>query len=377
MTLQRPLIGAAIIVKNEAHHLRRCLPSIRELCDEIVVVDTGSTDESVAVARDHGALVLYRAWDGDFSAARNLGLDNITADWILYIDADEELQELDVQAARATLASADGVASFLVKFAVQVGWTPYWEYRIWRHRDDVRFRGRIHETVVPDLRRLVRDEGQRFERIDVFFQHYGYEGDQTAKHHRNLPMLLEQIEISPRRVYLWNHLGRVYDGIGQPAAAEAAWQQGIDLVREHGLVEGVDMLVYGSMALHKLRLGEDITDLVEEGFALDPKYYTLHLANARRLMLLNDQEAAEATLRMLIEVGRSELDHPVLAFSREIFERLPMEMLADCLFEQGRYREAAASYEAAMAFGADPLAMRTKAIASRSMASDDETLSAK
>ena len=377
MTDGRPLLGAAIIVKNEAHHLRRCLPSLHGLCDEVVLVDTGSTDESVDVALAHGATVLHRPWDNDFSAARNRGLDHLRARWVLYIDADEEVQPCDVTAVRRAIDDSQGVAGYMVKFAARVGWTPYWEYRIWRHRDDVRFRGRIHETVVPDLRRLVRDEGQRFERIDVFFQHYGYEGDQTAKHHRNLPMLLEQIEISPRRVYLWNHLGRVYDGIGQPAAAEAAWQQGIDLVREHGLVEGVDMLVYGSMALHKLRLGEDITDLVEEGFALDPKYYTLHLANARRLMLLNDQEAAEATLRMLIEVGRSELDHPVLAFSREIFERLPMEMLAECLFEQGRYREAAASYEAAMAFGADPLAMRTKAIASRSMASDDETLSAK
>ena len=109
MTSDRPLIGAAIIVKDEAAHLRRCLASIRDLCDEIVVVDTGSSDDSVAVAQEHGAVVLHRPWDGDFSAARNLGLDHISADWILYIDADEEAQQLDTPAVRTALATADGV----------------------------------------------------------------------------------------------------------------------------------------------------------------------------------------------------------------------------------------------------------------------------
>jgi len=64
--------------------------------DEIVMVDTGSTDESVAIAQSFGARVLYREWDGDFSAARNYGLDHMASRWILYIDADEYLAPVPI-----------------------------------------------------------------------------------------------------------------------------------------------------------------------------------------------------------------------------------------------------------------------------------------
>jgi len=363
-----PLIAAAIIVKDEADHLRRCLASVRELCDQIVVVDTGSTDDTVAVAQSFGATVLHRPWDGDFSAARNLGLDAIDADWILYIDADEEVRNADVAAVRHTLASAEGVAGFLVKFATHVGWTPFWEHRIWRHRDDVRFRGVIHETTVPDLRRIVRDENQRFERIDLFMQHYGYEGDQRVKNERNLPMLLEQVKNAPRRVYLWNHLGRVYDGLGRPDDAEAAFQRGLDIAREDGLREHVDILVFGSMALHRLRLGHDAMPIIREGLALDPQHHTLRLALAQQHM--TDHRWAEAipALRTLIEAADEELHRSVLAYSRDMFTLWPWRMLAECYFELGDYEQAAEAYEQAADHGDDALEMRTKATVSRSLA---------
>ena len=363
-----PLIAAAIIVKDEADHLRRCLASVRELCDDIVVVDTGSTDDTVAVAHSFGATVLHRPWDGDFSAARNLGLDAIDAQWILYIDADEEVQGADISAVRSTLSSAEGVAGFLVKFATHVGWTPFWEHRIWRHRDDVRFRGVIHETTVPDLRRIVRDEGERFERIDLFMQHYGYEGDQRVKHERNLPMLLEQVKNSPRRVYLWNHLGRVYDGLDRPSEAEEAFQRGLDLVREHGLCEPVDILVHGSMALHLLADGRDAMPIIKEGLALDPEHHTLQLALARQLMVNQQWREALVPLRVLISVDDQELARSVLAYTRHMFTLWPWRMLAECHFELGEFDEAAAAYDRAASEGADSLEMRTKAAASRSLA---------
>jgi tetratricopeptide (TPR) repeat protein len=366
----RPLLAAAIIVKNEAHHLRRCLPPLLGLCDEIVLVDTGSTDDSVAVAEEHGARVLHRPWDGDFSAARNLGLDATDAEWILYVDADEEVQQADVAAVRHRLANADQVAGFLVKFASRVGWTPYWEHRLWRHRPDVRFRGRIHETPVPDLRRIVRDEGQRFERIELFMQHYGYEGNQRAKHQRNLPMLLEQVRELPRRVYLWDHLGRVHDGLGHPVEAEAAWRQGVDVVRAEGLKESVDILVFGSLAMFLINRGEDASSIIAEGLALDPEHHTLHLALARQHMADREWLAAIAPLRALIEVGeQQEVNRSVLAYTSKMFHEWPWAMLADCNFELGRFHEAAVAYERAATEGSDTRAMQVKAIACRSLAS--------
>lgn len=373
MTAERPLLAAAIIVKDEADHLRRCLASIRDLCDRMVVVDTGSTDDTVAVAEAAGATVLHRPWDGDFSAARNHGLDAIDAEWILYIDADEEVQACDVPAVRAALAAADGVIGHLVLFASHVGWTPYREHRLWRHRPDIRFRGRIHETPVPDLRRIVRDEGMRFQHIDLFLQHYGYEGDQRAKHERNLPLLLAQVEAAPRRVYLWNHLGRVYEGLGRLEEAEAAWWQGVQVVREDGLKEGVDILVHGSLAMHLLRQGRSATAIIDEGLALAPRHHTLVLARARQQMADRQWDDAAASLQVMIRAGEEVTEHSVLAYSRLLFTRWPWEMLGECRFELGDFAGAADAYERAAAEGADGLEMRTKAAACRSLAAASAT----
>jgi len=364
-----PLFAAAIIVRNEAQHLRRCLASVRELCEQIVVVDTGSTDDTVAVAESFGATVLYREWDGNFSAARNLGLDAIDAEWILYIDADEEVQRPDLVAVRAALRGADGVVGFMVKFASHVGWTPYWEHRVWRHRPDIRFRGKIHETTVPDLRRIVREEDMRFERIDLFLQHYGYEGDQRAKHERNLPMLLVQVQQSPRRVYLWNHLGRVYDGLGRREEAVAAWEQGLSIVRADGLKEAVDIMVYGSLALHLVHHGKDARALIEEGLALDPEHHTLRLALARNHMERRQWADAIEPLEVLVAAEAGSINRSVLAYSRQLFRELPWPMLGDCWFELGEFDRAADAYTQAAEVGANALEMRSKAAVCRSLAS--------
>ena len=82
-------ISACMIVKNEADNLAKTLPSLSQVVDEIIVVDTGSTDETVAVAEKYGAKVLHFTWCDDFSAARNYSLRYATGDWVMWTDADE------------------------------------------------------------------------------------------------------------------------------------------------------------------------------------------------------------------------------------------------------------------------------------------------
>ena len=90
-TTVRPTLGVQLIVKNEAGLLPRCLATLQG-ADEIIVVDTGSTDQSIAVAAKYGATVVEEPWADDFSAARNTGLAHAASDWILVLDADETLQ---------------------------------------------------------------------------------------------------------------------------------------------------------------------------------------------------------------------------------------------------------------------------------------------
>ena len=84
-------ITVCLIVKNEEQFLAQCLKSVRGFAAQIVVVDTGSTDRTVEIAREFGAEIYSFAWCDDFAAARNAALEHATGDWILMLDADEEL----------------------------------------------------------------------------------------------------------------------------------------------------------------------------------------------------------------------------------------------------------------------------------------------
>ncbi|RLB04217.1 MAG: glycosyltransferase, partial [Deltaproteobacteria bacterium] len=87
-----PRLSVCMIVKNEEKMLPKCLESIREVADEIIIVDTGSTDNTVAIAESFGAKVYFHPWEKDFSKHRNQSLSYATGDWILQIDADETLE---------------------------------------------------------------------------------------------------------------------------------------------------------------------------------------------------------------------------------------------------------------------------------------------
>src|SRR5204863_5400745 len=85
-----PRLSLCMIVKNEERFLRNCLESVKDIVDEMVIVDTGSTDSTLDIAREYGAKVIPHVWKDDFSEARNVSLDHATGDWALWLDADEE-----------------------------------------------------------------------------------------------------------------------------------------------------------------------------------------------------------------------------------------------------------------------------------------------
>ena len=109
----RPLVTACLIVKDERDNLGRCLASLAGFCDEVVVYDTGSVDETGEIARAYGALVVEGGWDGDFARARNAALDHCSGEWVLWIDADEALVA-DGAAQREALEAASADIEALV-----------------------------------------------------------------------------------------------------------------------------------------------------------------------------------------------------------------------------------------------------------------------
>src|SRR5215475_2675207 len=87
----KPLLALSMIVRNAASWLPACLESVRGIVGEMVVADTGSADETIDIARRFGAQVVSIPWADDFAAARNLALDHVKSDWVLCLDADEQL----------------------------------------------------------------------------------------------------------------------------------------------------------------------------------------------------------------------------------------------------------------------------------------------
>lgn len=209
------MLCAVMIVRDEARCIARCLESVRPWVDRMVVLDTGSADDTPAIARSLGALVHEAAWQGDFSAARNHALDLADGQWNLIIDADEWI-ESGGETLRAFCAGPPRLGKLRVDSSFDDGAAAS-SGRNWITRllpRGVRFRGRVHEQVVSDLPR---------ERIALTLSHDGYRDAQmAAKRGRNQPLLMRDLADHPGDPYIAYQLGREAEGLDDFAAA-ADW----------------------------------------------------------------------------------------------------------------------------------------------------------
>ncbi|MCB9527433.1 MAG: glycosyltransferase family 2 protein [Myxococcales bacterium] len=225
MTPRRPTLSACLIVRDEEALLPGCLASLAGLADELVVVDTGSADRTVEIARAHGARVERFTWIDDFAAARNASLAAARGDWILVIDADERLAPGAADAIRAVMAAPA---------PPRTAWMPLIQSvdahgailgadhmpRLWRRDPALRFAGRIHEQLVADapIRRVVDDR--------ICLIHLGYDPAITAardKRARNRALLLTEQAERPADLGVTYHLAKEDYAAGDDAAALAGF----------------------------------------------------------------------------------------------------------------------------------------------------------
>jgi tetratricopeptide (TPR) repeat protein len=340
------LVSAALIVRDEARHLPDCLASIRDVVDDIVVVDTGSVDDSPAIAAAYGARVYHRAWDDDFAAARNAGLDRCESEWILYIDADERLDPVPRPTVEALLGDAPEVA-FRLLLRPWIGATPYREYRLWRNDPRIRFEGVIHEKVVPAIHAVADADHRPIGRCDLLLNHVGYEGDQTRKHHRNLPLLRRQVQTDPGNLFNWHHLFRVLSGLGRQAEGEQVLLHAIEVARAKPVTDSRGVLAYSDLIAIRHERGEDVTALLAEARGLYPRNYLLVWQEARALTEAGRHEEAIAAFDLLLAADLEQLPNEGPAYDERLFGELAHEGRGLCLFRLGRYQEAAAAYAAA------------------------------
>jgi glycosyltransferase involved in cell wall biosynthesis len=144
------LLSVCMIVKNEERFLPGCLRSVEGLADELVIVDTGSEDKTKDIVRAHGATLLEYPWTGDFSAARNVGLAHARGEFVLYIDADEEVVGADREPLRQAIVSRahDAISVEVASRLPGRSAENVARYvRVFKNHDDVRFSYPIHEQI--------------------------------------------------------------------------------------------------------------------------------------------------------------------------------------------------------------------------------------
>lgn len=348
-----------MIVRDEAAVLGACLDSVRDVVDEIVVVDTGSVDDTVAIASSMGAIVHTHPWNDNFAEARNVALGLATGRWILYIDADERLAPVDRADVEALLTDADEVA-FRLLLRPNEGATFYREFRLWRNDPRIRFEGVIHEKVVPSIQNVAAADGRPISMCDLVIDHVGYEGDQTRKHRRNLPLLRRQLAQEPDNLFNWHHLARVLAGLGEADEAEDALAHAVDLARGKPFVDPVGVLAFADLISARYKRGEDVTELLHEARTRYSDNWILVWLEARTLLDTARFEDALARFDQLAAVDTVRLADHGPSYDANLFGDLAHGGRGLCLFRLERYAESAAAYTEAARLAPDNPTYRTK-----------------
>ncbi|HOJ33315.1 MAG TPA: tetratricopeptide repeat protein [Candidatus Hydrogenedentes bacterium] len=241
-------ISVAMIIKNEAHNLRECLENIRGLADEICIVDTGSTDDSLAIAREFKVKTSVFIWCDDFSAARNESLRLCTKDWIFIFDADERIDPKDIQQIRALCSGPRNVCYWLPirnytnttsvsEFTACtpndphargfLGWYPTQRVRLFPNGLGARFEGKVHELIAPSLERL----GIKTRECPVIVHHYPLlkptEDHIKDKQELYLRLGHEKIKQDPTDAKAFAELGNQYAEVRDYEKAAAAYREAL------------------------------------------------------------------------------------------------------------------------------------------------------
>jgi len=213
-----PSIAVCMIVKNEEQNIGRLLTSIKGFADEIILVDTGSEDRTVDIAKSFGAKIYYFPWCDDFSAARNESLRYATKDYILWLDADDEVRSTEHKKIRTYLSKKPGNAYYLrVKNIMHDHETESIQLRIFPNNRGIQFEGRIHEQVYQSIKRMMIP----LSLCDATVIHHGYcdEMEMKKKLMRNKMLQERELKEKPDDVFALFFLARTLKGLNIPDEA--------------------------------------------------------------------------------------------------------------------------------------------------------------
>jgi glycosyltransferase involved in cell wall biosynthesis len=232
--MSAPVLTLCVIARNEAERLPRCLDSLAPtgaLPRETVLVDTGSSDATPAVAAARGARVFHEPWRDDFAAARNAALAHARGEWVLWLDADEELLPASAALLPSLLRDEQAFAYYVYALHVRDAAAPEaaveMRYlRLHRNHAALRWVGRVHARLEPAPEKLAAEEGRKVLDSTLRFRHWGYLPEaEPAKLQRAARLLELELQDRPGELYYEVELARTWlrleDPRGEPAMRAA------------------------------------------------------------------------------------------------------------------------------------------------------------
>ena len=225
-----------MIARDEERFLGECLRRARGAFDELVLVDTGSTDRTVEIATSFGAKIVHDPWADDFAAPRNRGLEAATGDWVLVLDADEFLLDGSCERLRALVEDPSALAYHLRFTNVYTGGKTLgvMMVRLFRNLPGIAYENVIHEQVTPSLQAVGGPLGLQILSADVEVEHHGYTDEvmiDRNKNERNERLFLKQLERAPGDIYGHYKYGDFLRRVpGRSAAARRLLDRCLELI---------------------------------------------------------------------------------------------------------------------------------------------------
>jgi peptidoglycan/xylan/chitin deacetylase (PgdA/CDA1 family) len=264
-----------MIAKNEEQFLANCLNSVKDLVDEIILVDTGSSDKTIEIAKSFGAKVFFQEWEDDFSKPRNLSLRKATGDWILVLDSDERIAYKDISLIKNLLSNKKNVAysmptrnysfakkPFLTFFDSNDNYVDmneempfYWisnKIRVFPNNEKIEFRGPVHEIVEESI----KEQGINLENIDVPVHHYAQLDEKRSRSKRFFYMNITRKKVlkNPTNAKAYLELGREYFNLRLYHRAVQTFKKGLKLAKEKWLLH--ELCVQTGNAYEKMKKSE-------------------------------------------------------------------------------------------------------------------------
>ncbi len=342
-------LSVCLIVRNEAGVLERCLQSVRAVADEIIVIDTGSVDQTVAMAREYDAKIGHFPWCDDFSAARNESLQLASGEWVLWMDADDYLLPVDQQKVAKLKAQKPDTAFYFLLNNHGYDRSSFLQIKMFPRRSDIFFERPVHETLQPALDRAhiaVRP-------ANIAVQHTGYATQEAVQRKKSfyLGLMEAWLQHQPNDHYICFRIGHSYHTEGLYEKAKDYLERVIKTTAALSsvpIVRRLALIFYGRTLLIEGEL-EQALSYLEEAEALQASDVLTQLSLGDTYTKLGQPKRAlvylKAALNDRYEV-QFPLDMTLIHYSAHFF-------IGQCYMALGQLTEARVAFNTAKSLAPD------------------------